>query len=271
MSFGGVISNVAGLPYSLTVDILTLLPEGVPLWAALLVIIAAFFTSALTAAFGLGGGLALLAVMSAVLPAPAIIPIHGAAQLGSNFGRALLQLRNAVLPIAFWFTAGGVLGALAGGRMAVEMPVWALRSGVGIFILYSVWGPRPKNFLPGVRTFFLTGMVASFLTMFFGATGPIAATMLGATKLDRLAITATHAICMVAQHAMKILIFGALGFAYGPWVWLIIAILIVGFAGTWLGTHVLNQMPEERFRRGFKFILTAIAAYLLVAAILGIG
>lgn len=252
-------------------DILQFLPDGVPLWAALLVIAAAFLSAALTAAFGLGGGLALLAVMSAVLPAPAIIPIHGVAQLGSNFGRTLLQLRHAVLPIAFWFTAGGVIGALAGGRVAVEMPVWALRVGVGLFILYSVWGPRPKNFSPGIRTFFLTGIIASFLTMFFGATGPIAATMLGATKLDRLALTATHAVCMTAQHAMKILVFGALGFSYGPWFWLVLAILAFGFAGTFLGTRLLNRMPEAQFQKGFKYILTAIAAYLLAAALLGVG
>ena len=45
------------------------------------------------------------------------------------------------------------------------------------------------------------------------------------------------------------------------------AILISGFAGTYAGTHYLRRMPEETFRRGFKTLLTVIAIYLIVAAI----
>jgi uncharacterized membrane protein YfcA len=242
------------------------LPDGLPLWAALTAVIAAFFSAALTAAFGLGGGLALLAVMSTVFPAPAVIPVHGVAQIGSNAGRFYLQRKDVVWRIALWFALGGVIGAAFGGRLAVEMPVWALRAGVGIFILYTVWGPRPKSFSPGLKTFFFTGAVGSFLTMFFGATGPIAATMLSATQLGRLNIVATHAACMVAQHGMKIIAFGLLGFAYGKWAPLIVVILVAGFAGTYIGTHYLRKMPEETFKRGFTFVLTVIAIYLLGAA-----
>ena len=246
-----------------------LLPEGLPLWAGLAAIIAAFFTAALTAAFGLGGGLALLAVMSAVFPAAAVVPVHGVAQLGSNAGRFYLQRRDVVWPIVLWFSAGGLIGAALGGRLAIEMPVWALRAGVAAFILYTVWGPRPKGFRPGVKTFFATGAIGSFLTMFFGATGPIAATMLSATKLDRLGLVATHAACMVAQHGLKIVVFGVLGFAFVDWAALTAAILVSGFAGTVVGTHHLRRMPEASFKRGFKMILTLIAIYLLVAAAAG--
>ncbi|MEO1252340.1 MAG: sulfite exporter TauE/SafE family protein [Pseudomonadota bacterium] len=249
-------------------EIPALLPDALPLWAAILVIATSFFAAAMTAAFGLGGGLVLLAVMSALLPAPAVIPVHGVAQLGSNAGRFALQMRDIVWPIALWFFAGSLIGALAGGRLAVELPVWALRAGVGLFILYAVWGPRPKGFAPGPATFFGTGVVGSFLTMFFGATGPIAATMLSTTQLDRLKTVATHAACMVFQHGLKILVFGALGFAYAPWAGLIAAILLVGFAGTYVGTRFLRRMPETLFRTGFRYLLTAIAAYLIVAAAL---
>ncbi len=248
--------------------ITSLLPDGLPLWAAMAVIFASFFTAALTAAFGLGGGLALLAVMSAIFPAPAVVPVHGVAQLGSNTGRFFLQRKDVIWPIVLWFTAGGVLGAGFGGRLAIEMPVWALRAGVGAFILLTVWGPRPKSFSPGVKTFFTTGAIGAFLTMFFGATGPIAATMLSATKLGRLNIVATHAACMTAQHGLKIIAFGFLGFAYGPWAAIITVIVLSGFAGTALGTRYLRQMPEKTFTEGFKYILTAIAIYLLVAAAL---
>ncbi len=243
------------------------LPEGLPVWAGFAAIFAAFFTAALTAAFGLGGGLALLAIMSAIFPATAVIPVHGVAQLGSNAGRFYLQRRDVVWPIVLWFSAGGLIGATLGGRLAVEMPVWALRAGVAFFILYTVWGPRPKGFSPGAKTFFATGVVGAFLTMFFGATGPIAATMLSATNLGRLNIVATHAAAMVMQHGLKIIIFGVLGFAFAEWAAVIVAILLSGFAGTAVGTHYLRRMPEATFKQGFKIILTLIAMYLLAAAV----
>lgn len=247
-------------------EIASLLPEGLPLWAGIAAIVAAFLGAALTAAFGLGGGLALLAVMSAIFPAPAVIPVHGVAQLGSNLGRFALQWRDAVWPVVLWFSLGGLIGAAAGGRIAVEMPVWLLRGGVGVFILYTLWGPRPQSMTPGPLSFFVTGAIASFLTMFFGATGPMAATMIGAAKFDRLKTVATHAACMFVQHGMKILIFGVLGFAYGEWVWLMAAMLVCGLVGTWLGTHLLRRMADEVFRQGFNVILTLVAVYLLIAA-----
>ena len=252
-------------------EIAQFLPAAVPAWAAILAVATAFLSAALTAAFGLGGGLALLAVMSAVFPASAVIPVHGVAQLGSNTGRFFLQLKDTVWPIVLWFSVGSVIGAMLGGRLAIEMPVWVLRGGVAFFILFTVWGPKPAGFSPGAVSFFSTGVVGSFLTMFFGATGPIAATMLSATKLDRLHTVATHAACMVFQHGMKILVFGVLGFAYAAWAWLIGAILIFGFAGTYLGTRFLRRMPEATFKRGFKIVLTAISLYLLIAAIAGYG
>lgn len=246
------------------------LPDAVPLWAAILVVFSSFFTGAITAAFGLGGGLALLAVMSAVFPAGAVVPVHGAAQAGANAGRFYLQRREVIWPIVLWFSLGGLIGAGFGGRLAVETPVWLLRGGVGAFVIWTLWGPKLKGFAPGKATYFTVGVVTGFLTMFFSATGPIVAAMLSATALGRLNIVATHAAAMVIQHIMKITAFGLLGFAYGEWAWLLGAILISGFAGTYMGTHYLRAMPEETFRKGFRFILTAVAVYLLAAALLEI-
>lgn len=247
--------------------ILSFLPDGVGLISAGLILAVAFFTAALTAAFGLGGGLALLAAMSALLPAPAVVPVHGVAQLGSNAGRFYLQRKDVLWPIVLWFSLGGLIGILLGGRLALEMPVWALRLGVGMFVLFTVWGPKPASFSPGLKSWLATGAIGGFLTMFFGATGPIAATMLRAADVGRLNTVATHAACMVFQHGLKIVVFGALGFAFAEWIPFAAAIVIVGFAGTALGTDILRRMPEATFKRGFKYLLTAIAIYLIVAGL----
>jgi uncharacterized membrane protein YfcA len=247
---------------------MSLLPDGVSFLAALLVIAASFFTSALTAAFGLGGGLALLGVMGALFPPAAVIPVHGLAQLGSNAGRFYLQRASVVWEIAGWFAAGSLIGTVIGARLFVEVPERLLQALIGAFVLLTVWGPKPKGFAPGARTYAITGTASAVLSMFVGATGPIAAAMVGAAKLDKLKTTATHAAAMSAQHLLKAVAFGFVGFAYADWAVLIIAIVASGFAGTTFGTKSLHAMPEERFRKGFTMILTFFGVYLIAEAIL---
>lgn len=244
-------------------------PEGVSPLVAALVVLASYFTAALTASFGLGGGLALLAVMSALFPPAAVIPVHGVAQLGANASRFALQRDDVVWPILLWFGLGGLVGTAAGARLYVELPESLLRVGVGVFVLYTVWGRMPKGFAPARATFFATGAVGAFLTMFFGATGPIAATMLSTTKLGRLQVVATHAGCMVLQHGLKTIAFGFIGFAFGEWALLILAILVAGFLGSWSGTALLRGMPEARFRAGFRAMLTLIGVWLVAAGLWG--
>lgn len=245
-----------------------LLPDGVGPIAATLVIAASFFTSALTAAFGLGGGLALLGVMGALFPPAAVIPVHGLAQLGSNAGRFYLQRASVVWEIALWFAAGSLIGTIIGARLFVEVPERLLQALIGAFVLLTVWGPKPKGFSPGVKTYAITGAASAVLSMFVGATGPIAAAMVGAARLDKLKTTATHAAAMSAQHLLKALAFGFVGFAYADWAVLIIAVVISGFLGTTIGTKALHAMPEERFRKGFTMMLTFFGVYLIAEAVL---
>lgn len=245
-----------------------LLPDGVTAAAAAIVVVSSFFTSALTAAFGLGGGLALLAIMGAAMPPAAVIPVHGVAQLGSNASRLILQWRSVVWPIVIWFGAGSLLGVAAGARLYVEVPENLLRALIGLFVLATLYGPKPKGFSPGKTTYFSTGAASAVLSMFVGATGPIAAAMVGVAGLGKLGTVATHAGAMTAQHALKSVAFGFVGFAYRDYAPLIVAVIAAGFLGAAAGTRLLHDMAEERFRAGFRLVLTFFGCYLIGAAIL---
>ena len=250
--------------------LIELLPDDVTLLQALILIGVAGFTSALTAAIGIGGGLILLAVMTTLFPVSVAIPVHGVLQLGSNAGRAILQWRHVDRSILLWIALGGLLGTVSGAQIIVEIAEAPLKIGVAIFVLLSVWGPKIKIPKPGAKTFFATGAVGAFLTLFFGATGPIVASVLGRTGLDRFTIVATHGGAMVIQHSFKIIAFGFLGFSYAQWLPVMVAALSFGFIGTKIGLKFLTKLPEQRFRDIFKITLTLIAFYLILAAARGI-
>ena len=242
--------------------IAALLPDGLAPWVAGLLVVASFFTSALTAAFGVGGGIAMLALMGLFVPVASLIPVHGAVQLGSNTGRAWHQRAFVRMDVAAPFIAGSVVGAIGGviprratARCAAEAGARRLhpRCSPGRRFPASS-GCRMLG--PG-----LASIVLAVATMLVGATGPlVSAIFANFFQNDRKALVATHAVAMTAQHFLKIVVFGVAGFAFHTWLPLIAAMVLSGYLGTIYGTRLLERLPEEAFRRWFRIGLTRAGA-----------
>lgn len=247
-----------------------LLPPGIDPFTALLLIVVSFFTSALTAAFGIGGGVAMLGALAGAAPANVIIAVHGIVQLGSNTGRAILQRAHAHWPAVARFMLGAIIGVALGAWLFVQLPEKVLLGLLGVFILAMVWLPKPR--IPGLSKagLVLGGAISSVLTMFVGATGPFVQAVLLPLGLDRKGLVATHAVMMVGQHLLKVIAFGLLGVALVEWLPLIAAMIVSGFVGTVTGTKLLEKMPEHLFQIVLKVLLTLIALDLLRRAV-GIG
>lgn len=237
-----------------------LFPESVQAHFAVLLIAASFVTSFITASVGIGGGATMIALMSYIVPAAALIPVHGAVQLGSNAGRSII-LRTHIdwLRIAA-FSAGAVFGAAAGAAIAVRMNSGLILIGLGLFIIASTWIPIRRLAAIRLRGLAAIGALTTFLGMFFGATGPINAALLSNSFPQRQTLVGSLAALTSAQHGFKIIGFAAVGFAFGPWLPLIALMIVSGFAGTLAGSKLLNAMPEKGFRLAFKVALTALSA-----------
>jgi uncharacterized membrane protein YfcA len=240
-----------------------LLPEGVTLWVALLLIAVSFFTSALTAAFGIGGGMAMLGALAGTAPPALIVGVHGLVQLGSNTGRALVQRVHVAWPLVWRFVAGSVVGVVIGAALFQALPTRLLLALLGLFILAMTWLPKPR--IPGIERAGLVagGAISTFLTMFIGATGPFVQALLLPLGLSRQQLVATHAMCMTIQHLLKTVAFVAIGVALIAWLPLIAAMVASGFAGTVLGSKLLDRLSEATFRKVLTVVLTVIALDLL--------
>ena len=238
---------------------------GWPAVAALLV--TSFASSLITTAFGIGGGLVMLAVMATLLPPAVIIPVHGLVQLGSNFGRMVVLLRYVQPAVILPFLVGAVAGVALGGAFVVQMDPGLLQIGVGLFVLWSI-SFRPPAIM--ARSAVLAGTVSSFLTMFFGGTGPFVAAYVKTLDFDRMRHVATLAALMSLQHLLKSLVFGFLGFAFAQWVGLVALLIACGFLGTLVGRMILIAIDEKRFRIILNILLAVIAARLIVSGLLSL-
>ena len=248
-------------------ELVSLLPPAMPLLDAGLLVAASLVTSFISAAFGIGGGFTLIALLALLLPPAALIPVHGIVQFGSNAGRAGIMLKDVVWRPVLPFVIGTVIGAGLGAMVVVQLPPWAVQLALGIFIIWAVFAKLPPI---QQRYILLGGVVSSFLTMFFGATGNFIAAMVKSMNLDPVPHVATHSLMMTFQHFVKVLIFGLIGFQFGPYIILIIGMLISGFIGTIIGSRFLTKAGGRYFKPVLNTILFLAAARLIWAGVEGL-
>ncbi|WEX09503.1 sulfite exporter TauE/SafE family protein [Chelativorans sp. AA-79] len=247
------------------------LPEGIGALSGAFLVVASFFTSALTATFGVGGGIAMLALLGFFVPVSALIPVHGAVQLGSNTGRAWRQRMHIVQGFAAPFIAGSLVGAVAGVYFVVQLPDSVLKLALGLFVIAVTWGK-----IPGLARLSHAGLavgsaVMALLGMLLGATGPLLSAFFAQLiPDDRKALIATHAAGMTVQHALKVIGFALAGFAFAEWLPFILLMVGSGYLGTIYGTGLLEKLPEERFRRWFRIGLTLLALNLVRQGLAGL-
>ncbi len=244
----------------------SLLPAGLDPTIALLLVGLSFITSMVTAMFSLGGGLLMVAILALVFPPAVVVPVHGAVQLGSNAGRAVVQRKHIQWQLIAWISLGAVPGVIAGGQFANLLPEYLFTLIIGCFVLITAWLPQPRIIGENRLVQFIGGAVISALSMIVGPTGPLLATFIKGLA-DRRQLVATHATLMTVQNLLKVVTFTALGFAFADYLPLVAAMIVAGFGGTAVGSHILLKVPERVFRTGFKLVLTLVSFDLIRRAL----
>lgn len=236
----------------------------------LVLIPAALAASALSGVLGMGGGVLLLAVMTALLDPALVVPLHGVVQLVSNFTRAAALRRDVSWWIVGRYVPLMVVGAWLGLQLyrGADLP-W-FRPAVGAFIVSSLLWDRfkPKRLQLPRWVFLPAGLGGGFLAIVVGASGPYLAAFFLRDDLDRKEIVATKAAVQTFGHFLKIPAFLSIGFAYHRHLETLVPLLACVVAGTFLGTQLLHRMSERAFRPLFRGVLSLLALRLLVSPLL---
>ncbi|AMO54497.1 hypothetical protein GZ77_23325 [Endozoicomonas montiporae] len=232
------------------------IPELSPpeLW----LVFASFFTSSLTAVFGVGGGLMLISLMPGAIPATAIIPVHGMVQLSSNASRALFGRQFIRWDYLSRFLPGAIVGSVLASQFVLSINMDYIPLILGLFILTIVWAPIPPlQKLPA--RFFSFGIIHSLMSTLGGAAGPLLAAFLSRESFKRDTLVATFAAFMSTSHLLKVSAFTALGFDFMKWLPLMLLMSISVVLGSWFGTRIRPHIPEINFKVIFRWIVTLLA------------
>jgi uncharacterized membrane protein YfcA len=207
--------------------------------------------------------------MSLAMPVTILIPVHGIVQMGSNAGRSWHFKQFIQWPFILVFAIGALIGTAIGSQFIIALPEHLLKLILALFVLFLVWGPKPRQVKGGKGAIAVGGGLSSLAGMFVGATGPLVGAIVAGRADERQTIVATHACAMTLQHGMKILAFGAVGFAFQTWIGLLVAMIASGYIGTIVGGAILKRIPDQHFRITFKALLTLLALMMLGKALEG--
>jgi len=236
--------------------------------------VAAFATSILSAIVGMAGGITLLSVMLLYLDPLVAIPLHGVVQLVSNSSRAVVQRRHLRWDIIARYGVLLLPMGFLGLELARNLPAPTMRLMIGGFVLAATWAPQfllfgahPERSDPK-RRFFVLGGVVGLLNIAIGATGPLIAPFFLDIGLSRFALVGTKAACQMLGHLAKLVVFGVAGFAFGEYTTLLVLLSALVISGTWTGSKLLHRVDELWFTRLYKGVLTLIALRLIAAELI---
>ena len=215
---------------------------------------------------GAAGGVLLLALMAIVLPPAVVIPVHTVVMLGSGIARAIAMWRHVLYGTLIPFVIGAAIGAAAGAKVFVAIPLASLQAVLGAFVLLVTWLPKLGR-IGAERNRFAFLIGATFLGVFVSATGTLIAPFVASASPNRFNHVATLGALMAITHVAKLVAFGFIGVANGSFAPLMAAMIATGAVGAWLGELALNYTSETRFRLMLQLVLTALALKLLWGAV----
>jgi uncharacterized membrane protein YfcA len=233
----------------------------------IVLVVACFVTATVSGILGMAGGVTLLGVMTALLPAPVVVPLHGIVQLASNWTRTWAFRKHVRWPIFLAFIAPAVAGVAIAASIWADLKLTWFKAWIGAFILlFLLWRRyKPKLRHPPIWSYALLGLAAGLLAIFVGATGPFLAPFFLRDDFENEEVIATKAVCQTWLHLLKIPAFLALSFDYGPYATVLVALVAAVIGGTYFGKHLLSKISKDRFVFWFQLVLGALAVYLITS------
>ena len=93
------------------------------------------------------------------------------------------------------------------------------------------------------------------------------AALLSRTFDDHPKVIATHAACMSAQHAAKIVVFVSIGWTFVAFTDEIVGMILATAFGTWLGKRAIVAAPTALLRFALKGTVTLLGLQIIGTAV----
>lgn len=212
----------------------------------------AFGCSVIAGMMGVAGGVLFLGILASFVETTYVVPLYAAVMIVSTSSRSVLFHKHINWRIVLRYAMGLLPGALLGIYVFRLFPKDLIKLLMGIFILVAVFLPvTKKEKLLDAGIFFPVGLVAGFIGIFFGASGPLTSSFYIRQGIIKEALIATKATCAMLDHTLKISLFGLIGInvlAYGN---LVLYLILAVIPGIYVGKRLVNKISDKAFMIAF--------------------
>tara|TARA_Y100001970_G_scaffold207446_1_gene252719 strand:- start:264 stop:1019 length:756 start_codon:yes stop_codon:yes gene_type:complete len=243
-----------------------------------ILILAAFITSSISAVLGMGGGIILLGIMALIIPEGyKVIALHGMVQLFSNTTRSFVFKNYLKKNLLIQFFIGAIIGVGISALIilmliyyfdvssANQIKVEVLKPVIGLFIVWNLFLKGPKKEKKS-DSFIPVGLVAGLSSIFVGAVGPLIAPFFLGKNLNKENIIANKAASQMITHISKIPLFiYFFNMDYIAEIRILLPLIFAVYIGTNFGKKILSFIPEKLFKKIFKITLFVIAIRLILS------
>lgn|GEM_PF-1011543 len=254
----GVVSDLAVVIY----ELFGLSPGFLVLTAAV-----GFFGFVVSAAFGIGGVVLLIPLLSMALPPAQAIAVSAPVMLVNNLGKSWVYRRSVHWRACALVSALALPAAWLAATLVTRVDDRVILVAVATLILVSVLADRVRAPAAGNRfgdvSLFLWGGVTGAISGLCGAAGPPTAVGLRGYGLSKDAFVGTVAVFAVLLQIAKIPAYvgtEVLSLRLMPLAVLLGALGLIAVA---VGPPLLRRVPEQTFRAVVDALLVISAVWLL--------
>ncbi len=218
----------------------------------LLFYILAFIAEIIGTVGGFGSSIFFVPIASFFFEPKLVLGITAFFHVFSNISKLILFGKQIKMNIAIKFIIPSVIGVIIGALLVVNQSTTLFSILIGIFLIsfavYFLFFPQ-KTIEATNKNIIIGGSTAGFLAGFLGTGGVIRGAAMAAFNLEKNVFVATSAFIDLFVDISRSAIYYKNEFIDSEKMIYIIPLILISFAGSYIGKLILEKIDQVRFRK----------------------
>lgn len=235
--------------------------------AETLFIVLGFGSCLVSATFGFGSALFVLAVGSYLVPIKETIALGAVLFAVADTSQAILLRKYVDWPVALAFALISIPFSYVGASLVPIVPTELLQKGLGLMALcYLIVHCSPWRiyFKPGEKQLFVVSGVYGFLSGFLGGGTVVSAIFFRETGLRKEGFVGLMAATSLSANITKAITYTRAGLINGHHSMMVLGLTLSALLAVFLGHMLRTNLPDKNFYHGTSMMLGVVAIGLLM-------
>ncbi len=239
-------------------------------FAFLLFLILSLLAEVLGTVGGFGSSVFFVPFANIFIDFKSVLGVTAVFHLSSNISKLLLFKDGLDKRLLAYIGIPAVIFVIIGGVLSRYIDETILKLSFAIFIIVtSLFFLLFKNFVIRAtnRNAIAGGTLSGFLAGVLGTGGAIRGLTMVAFNIEKTVFVATSAAIDFAVDFSRTVVYFFNGYIRAEHAKYMVGLLVIGFAGSWIGKQVLQRISQQWFKTIVLLLLLAVGIYSLVAAV----